>query len=183
MARRSFLNHATAGALWFQVAGVAELLTPRAARAASAAMRVLSAAEVLALEALGETLLPGAPEAGIAHFVDSQLAADPAESLLMIRYLDVPPPYVDFYRPVLAALDAAARAAHGRAFHELGSGAAEAMVAQMSRENPPGWQGPPAAFAYFVLRNDAVDVVYGTMEGFEKLGIPYMPHIVPPNKW
>lgn len=183
MARRTFLNQVTAGTLWFQIAGVAQCLTPRAARAASADFRVLSATEVLALEALGETLLPGAREAGIAHFVDSQLAADPAESLLMIRYLDVPPPYVGFYRPVLAALDAAARAAHGQAFHELGSGAADAMVEQMSRANPNGWQGPPAAFAYFVLRNDAVDVVYGTMEGFEKLGIPYMPHIVPPDKW
>lgn len=136
------MNQVTAGALWFQVAGVAQCLTPRAARAASADFRVLSATEVLALEALGETLLPGAREAGIAHFVDSQLAADPAESLLMIRYLDVPPPYVGFYRPVLAALDAAARAAHGQAFNELGSSAADAMVEQMSRENPNGWQGP-----------------------------------------
>ena len=32
-------------------------------------------------------------------------------------------------------------------------------------------------------RSDAVDVVYGTPEGFAKLGVPYMPHIMPPTSW
>ncbi len=32
--------------------------------------------------------------------------------------------------------------------------------------------GPSGAFIYFVMRHDAVDVVYGTMEGYELLGIP-----------
>ena len=36
---------------------------------------------------------------------------------------------------------------------------------------------------YFVLRNDAVDVFYGTQDGFEALGIPYMAHIEPPSRW
>jgi len=26
-------------------------------------------------------------------------------------------------------------------------------------------------------------VVYGTMEGYEALGIPYMPHIAPEKRW
>ena len=38
-------------------------------------------------------------------------------------------------------------------------------------------------FFYFVLRNDAVDVVYGTKDGIESLGIPYMAHIEPPSRW
>jgi hypothetical protein len=38
------------------------------------------------------------------------------------------------------------------------------------------------AQVYFVLRSDAVDVVYGTMEGYESLGVPYMPHIVPDKR-
>lgn len=181
--RRQFMNRAALGTFWFQVAGASQLLTPRAARAADAAFQVLTPAEVATLEAIGETLLPGALEAGIAPFVDQQLAAKPADSLLMLRYLDVPPPYVSFYRPVLGAIDAAAHAAHQRAFADLTTDAANTMVAQMVRENPPGWQGPPAPFAYFVLRSDAVDVVYGTMDGFQKLGIPYMPHIVPTTKW
>jgi len=32
-----------------------------------------------------------------------------------------------------------------------------------------------------MVRSDAVDVVYGTVEGFERLGVPYMPHILPPD--
>jgi hypothetical protein len=46
-----------------------------------------------------------------------------------------------------------------------------------------GWQGPPPGFVYFVLRSDAVDVVYGTMDGYESLGVPYMPHIAPDKRW
>jgi hypothetical protein len=26
-------------------------------------------------------------------------------------------------------------------------------------------------------------VVYGTMEGYEALGVPYMPHIAPDKRW
>jgi hypothetical protein len=38
-------------------------------------------------------------------------------------------------------------------------------------------------FVYFLLRSDAVDVVYGTVEGYAALGIPYMPHIAPTKRW
>jgi hypothetical protein len=34
-----------------------------------------------------------------------------------------------------------------------------------------------------LLRSDAVDVVYGTVEGYESLGIPYMAHIAPDRRW
>ena len=45
-------------------------------------------------------------------------------------------------------------------------------------------QAPPAAgFVYFVLRSDAVDVVYGTVEGYAELGIPYQAHIMPLKRW
>ena len=40
-----------------------------------------------------------------------------------------------------------------------------------------------ALFAYTVLRNDAIDVVYGTMEAYAALGVPYMAHIAPTKKW
>ena len=39
------------------------------------------------------------------------------------------------------------------------------------------------ALFYVCLRSDAVDVVYGTPEGFRKLNIPYMEHILPPEGW
>ena len=38
-------------------------------------------------------------------------------------------------------------------------------------------------FVYTVLRADAVDVVYSTVEGYEMLGVPYMPHIAPERRW
>ena len=46
-----------------------------------------------------------------------------------------------------------------------------------------GWQGPPGPFVYLLLRSDAVDVVYGTMDGYAALGFPYMPHIAPTRSW
>src|SRR2546422_1922540 len=42
-------------------------------------LKVLTADERAAIEALGETLLPGAKDAGLAHYVDQQLAVDPSE--------------------------------------------------------------------------------------------------------
>ncbi len=171
------------GLFAFQVGGSLVLLTPRAARAAQVPMRILDAAQLRTLEALGDTLLPGAAEAGLAVYLDHQLAAPPAESLLMIRYLDVPPPHAPFYAAGLAAVDAAARDLHQQPFDALDADARQAFVAKMQRGTLEGWQGPPAPFFYFVLRSDAVDVVYGTPEGFEKLGIPYMPHIPPTEKW
>ena len=40
-----------------------------------------------------------------------------------------------------------------------------------------------ASYVLFVLRADALDVTYGTPEGFDALGIPYMAHIMPETPW
>jgi hypothetical protein len=53
----------------------------------------------------------------------------------------------------------------------------------MRQNKVTGWQGPTGSFVYLVLRSDAVDVVHGTMDGYEALGIPYMPHIAPEKRW
>ena len=45
------------------------------------------------------------------------------------------------------------------------------------------WSGPPASYVMFLLRADALDVVYGTQAGFAKLGIPYSAHILPEANW
>ncbi len=58
-----------------------------------------------------------------------------------------------------------------------------AFVDLMRQNKVAGWQGPPGPFVYLVLRSDAVDVVYGTMDGYAALGIPYMPHIAPEKRW
>ena len=181
--RRAFVRNGAMGLLAFQVAGAVSLLRPREARAQALPLRVLTPDDRAVVEALGETLLPGATESGIAHYLDQQLAADAADSLLMIRYLDVPPPYAGFYKPAIAAVDTCARRQFGKRFADLSSDERTAFVTLMQKSNPEGWQAPPAPFFYFVFRSDVVDVVYGTEEGFEKLGIPYMAHIPPPKKW
>ena len=181
--RRDLLKAGGLGLLLFNVGGVERWLSPRSARAEAMPLGVLSAPEVALLEAFGETLLPGAREAGIAHFVDHHLALPPADSLLMLRYLDVPPPYAPFYQLGLASLDRVARASAGKPFVDLDSAARDALVGRISHDNPPGWQGPPAPLFYFAVRADAVDVVFGTEEGFAKLGIPYLAHIDPPTPW
>lgn len=163
--------------------GALVLMTPREARDSRAGLRALSQDEGRTMEALGETLLPGAREAGILHFVDSQLAAAPADSLLILRYFDWPPPYADFYKGGLAALDGLSRVMTGRRFAALTAAKAAEVVGAMASGQAKAWQGPPAQLFYMCARSDAVDVVYGTLEGFQKLGVPYMAHIEPDEKW
>ena len=57
------------------------------------------------------------------------------------------------------------------------------FVTSMATDSLSGWAGPPASYVLFVLRADALDVTYGTPEGFEKLGIPYMAQIKPDKPW
>jgi hypothetical protein len=181
--RRAFLKNTGIGLLTFYVAGCKVEVTPKEARQQDIPFQVLSADEVRILEAFGEVLLPGATAAGIAHFIDYQLNATPADQLLMIKYLGVDPPYAPFYTAGLAALNGVAKNAHGMNFFELSSDLQIEMTGQIAQANPDGWGGPPAPFFYFVVRNDAVDVVYGTKEGMERLGIPFMAHIEPPSRW
>jgi len=183
MNRRSFLRGAGLGLLSFSLAGAQVLLTPRQARARGADFKSLGAVEVKTLEALGEVLVPGARIAGIANFVDQQLSANPNESLLMAKYLNVPPPYTAFYQAGLAALDRLSSQQFDAPFEELGQEQAVTLIRRISSSIPGGWEGPPAPLFYICVRADAVDVVYGTVEGFAKLKIPYMPHILPPEGW
>lgn len=179
--RRQFLVRA--GCLLFTVGGARLWLTPAEARSRGADLQVLDAAQTRTLEAFGEILVPGAAEAGLAHFVDSQLAADPNDCLLVTRYFNIEPPYLPFYAGTLASLESLSAARHQRAFAALGEAEAVALVRELGAGTPRGWSGPPAELGYLVIRSDAVDVVYGTVEGFRRLGVPYMPHILPPRPW
>jgi gluconate 2-dehydrogenase subunit 3-like protein len=182
--RRAFMKGAAMGALAFTVGGAEVLLTPRAARAQGVVLRTLTAAQAATLDAMGETLVPGARQAGISHFVDQQISIPPEEALLAARILNVRPPYANFYRAALGAVDRASQALNnGRPFAELSETEQRNLVDSMRQNKVEGWQGPPGPFVYLVLRSDAVDVVYGTMEGYASLGIPYMPHIAPTKRW
>jgi len=182
--RRLVLKGAALGALAYTVGGAEVLLSPREALAQGVPLKVLSPDESAALEALGDTLLPGAKDAGLAHYVDQQLSAPPGEALLIARAVGVMPPYANFYRAGLASLDAASQKVHGATFAALAQEKRNEFVEQLRQKNPEGWSAPPPSpFFYFVSRADAVDVYYGTVEGFERLGIPYMPHISPLKRW
>ena len=181
--RRGFMRGAALGALAFTVGGAEVLLTAREARAQGVPFRLLQAREGETLEALGETLVPGARAAGIAHFIDHQISVPPEEALLEARILNVRPPYANFYKAALSAIDRASAAQADQRFAWLPAQTQRELVNLMRQNKLQVWQGPAQGFVYFLLRRDAVDVVYGTVEGYEALGIPYQAHIAPLKRW
>jgi hypothetical protein len=183
LGRRRFMQGAALGALAFTVGGVETLLTPRLARAQGVPLRTLRAEDAETLEALGETLVPGARQAGIVHFVDQQLSVSPEQALLEARILNVRPPYVNIYRAALGAVERASSALNGKRFAALDATAQHDFVDRMRQNKIDGWQGPAGSFVYLVTRSDAVDVVYGTVDGYAQLKIPYMAHIEPKTRW
>lgn len=184
LSRRRLLQASSAFLIAAGLGGGSKLLWPHEARAEGLPLDPLTAQEGAIIERLGNILVLGGGDAGLAHFLSDQLKRPHAESLLILRYLDVPPMYLDFYRAGLGAFDDSARKAYGRSFVSLAQAEAEALVRQALTTNPPGWSAPlPAPFFSFVIRADAVDVAYGTMQGFARLGVPYMGHIDPEPAW
>ena len=183
MERRVFLKGASMGLLAFTVGGSEILMAPGEARARAVPFRLLNGDEAETIEALGETLVPGAREAGVAHFIDQQVSVPPTEALLEARIVNIKPPFVNFYRAAIGGIDRASTARSGKRFAALAASEQHDFIDALRQNKIEGWQGPPAAQVYFVLRSDAVDVVYGTMEGYESLGVPYLPHIAPDKRW
>ena len=181
--RRAFMKGVAFGTLAFTVGGVEVMLTPREAHAQNVPLRTLTADQAATLDALGETLVPGAKAAGITNFVDQQISVPADESLLGARILNMRPPFANFYRAAIGAVDGASDKTKGRKFAQLSAQDQHDFVDQMRQNKIDGWQGPPGPFVYTVLRGDAVDVVYATMDGYAALGVPYMPHIAPTKKW
>jgi gluconate 2-dehydrogenase subunit 3-like protein len=183
MKRRVFLKGASMGVLAFTVDGIDILMTAGEARARAVPFRMLSGEEAETLEALGEALVPGAREAGVAHFIDQQVSVPPGEALLEARIVNIRPPFINFYRAAIGGVDRASMARGSKRFAALSASEQHDFIDQLRQNKIDGWQGPPAGQVYFVLRSDAVDVVYGTMEGYESLGVPYLPHIAPDKRW
>jgi hypothetical protein len=183
MERRVFLRGASLGLLAFTVGGSEILMTPGDARARAVPFRLLNAEEAETIEALGETLVPGARAAGVAHFIDQQISVPPGEALLEARIVNIKPPFANFYRAAIGGVDRASTARSGKRFAALSASEQHDFIDALRQNKIEGWQGPPTGQVYFVLRSDAVDVVYGTMEGYESLGVPYLPHIAPDKRW
>lgn len=181
--RRSVLKGGALFALLYTVDGAPALLNPRAAHAKGVALQVLTPAQRATLEAIGDVLVPGARGAGVAEYVDHQLAVEYCACLLAARVLDVKPPLSEFYRSALANIDASAQRAFGAAFAALKPADQVQLVRDMSTKDPDGWHGAPAPFVFYLLRSDAIDVYYGTLEGYQRLGVPYMPHLLANATW
>jgi len=162
MERRVFLKGAGMGMLAFTVGGASVLMTPGQARAQGVPFRLLNAKEAETIEALGETLVPGARQAGVAHFIDQQVSVTPGEALLEARQLNVKPPFVNFYRAAIGSVDKASEARSGRRFAALPTTDQRDFVDLMRQNKIEGWQGSAGGFVYLVLRSDAVDVVSAT---------------------
>ena len=183
--RRTLVDSALKGSLLcltFKVGGVATLLTPGQARAQKVPLRVLNEDQAQMLGALSEIIVPGSVEAGVVQFVDHQLNEDPNEALLIAKYFQVPPPYVNFYAGGIATVSGVAEKSLGKSIDALDADEARQLIGEIA---PPGTMvdGYPVFLFYMCLRSDAVDVVYGTPAGFQKLNVPYMEHILPPEGW
>ena len=144
--RREFMRGAALGALAFSVGAAQVLLTAREARAQGVPFRLLKAGEAETIEALGETLVPGARAAGISHFIDHQLSVPPEDALLEARILNVKPPYANFYRAAIGAIDKASQARSGRRFAQLDAAEQREFVGLMRVNKLEGWQGPAGSF-------------------------------------
>jgi hypothetical protein len=132
------------------------------------------------LAAVGDAFVPGA-EVGIVSFVTAMLSS--GRPALFYDYLSLPTAPDVFYHAALSSIGAFARLHGGKPFETLPREARVRLLARLLAPSLPGWSGPPPALVYTVLRNDALDVVYGTENAYESLGIPYMPHIEPPKLW
>ena len=172
LTRRHLLARSSAAG-FFMVAGQWVWLTPREAEAREFEPQILSPEQCTALSILGDALVPGAATAGLAAYIDLQLQAGD-QSLLIGKYLGVDTSaQAGFYQ---AAADNVIAMTDERT-------STQTFIANMAGDKLSDWIGPPASYVLFVLRADALDVTYGTPEGFENLGIPYMAHIMPEQPW
>lgn len=178
LTRRDLLSRAASATILASVGGNLVRMTPSEAAVQKAKFKTLTPTEATWLAALGEAIAPPSRAAGLAHYVDHHLSVPHADSLLALRYLDVAPPYIDFYRPALASL--------AQLYGAVPPKPANPRFAEILKSlggAPNGWKGPPAPLFLFTVRLDAIDIAYGTVEAFDRLGIDYLPHVQPETAW
>jgi hypothetical protein len=182
MDRRHLLK-AGGASLVMTAAAPLSLFDSRKARAEGAPFKVLSLDEVTTIEALSDTLVPGARDAGVSHYIDHELAS-PSPRLLL-RFAQLRGPMAPYYHGALAAFAASITAQGNGAFSSLSPDAQHAVIEALRTGTIKPWDAGAVAppIFYGMMRNDGVDVVYGSVEGFKDLGIPYMPHILPKTTW
>jgi hypothetical protein len=159
------------------------LFNPREARAKNLPFKILSPDEVAAVESLSEALVPGARAAGVSHYIDHELASPSPR--LMLRFAQLRGPMTPYYRGALAAFVSSMKAQGHGAFSSLSPDAQHTIIEALRTGTikPWGESAVAAPVFYGMMRNDGVDVVYGSADGFKALDMPYMPHIMPKTTW
>lgn len=181
LSRREFVKGCCIG-LSYIVGGSAVILKPREAYAAKLPMEVFSIEQAETLGALGDAIVPGALESGVVHFIDKQLQQN--NTLLLIKYLGIEAAQFEgFYKAGLNSALSLCLRLYKKDPISLSDEEAEDWVGQIAAGEISDWSGPPSNFFFFVIKNDACDVTYGTPNGTEGLGIPYMAHIAPTESW
>jgi hypothetical protein len=184
--RRDFVKRAAAStslALAFKIGASSVLLSPREARAERIPLQSLDEEQAKVIEAFAEFIVPGCTEAGLVHFIDHQLNEDPDDCMLILKFFGLPPPYLDFYVSGLDTISKLSEQRYKKPVLQLEQNELAKIAEYVATPDRVSDDGYPLFLFYMCLRSDAVDMVYGTPRGFEKLNIPYMAHIEPPEGW
>lgn len=180
--RRRFLTRVVPTTFWTSFIMRSLFRNAEAKTVENTSYKVLTAAEVETLAAWCATMVSGADQAGVARFVDENLAGDQAASLLLLRYLDASD-MAGFYRKGISGIEKECQHRFGLTFVRATATQRLELVEAAIASKMQVWIEPTPNFFYFISRSDAVDVVYGTQAGFADLKIPYLAHIQPPKPW
>ncbi|MEX3009987.1 gluconate 2-dehydrogenase subunit 3 family protein [Hoeflea sp. TYP-13] len=145
-------------------------------------MQVFSKEQADTYAAWCDILVAGAARAGVAHFVDQNIAGPYDRALLFLRFSEAGP-LADYYLGGLSGIDTESNHRFGVPFLQLSQAERQVIVEAAIASKSQAWKRPDPSFFYLVSRNDAVDVVYGTEAGFKALDTPYMAHILPEKPW
>jgi len=176
LSRREVLKRSAA-------AGAAVAMPVRAQRAPGAgAYTQLGGREAQTLEAIAARLIPsdengpGALEAGAPRYIDRALG-------------DALAPWLPAYRQGLAAIEAAAQAAHSRPFDAIDPGAQDTILERLERGELPGFLPDSAGFFELLLSHTIqgtfCDPAYGGNRdfiGWEMIGYPGIRLAVTPEQ-
>lgn len=166
-------------AIRLSIAGSVGALLPAGCTATVQA--IFTSHERRTLAAVAETIVPGAEAAQVVDFVAAMLAdSDP---MLCYRFVSFPMPPLEFYRASLDAIVDLSGKMGGHNPDGMAPAQRTALIGKMLSPDLRGWKGPPASLVYFVIRNDAIDAVYGDTDAYARLDVPYMAHIPPPRRW
>ena len=182
LSRRKFLDTTARAAAVGTALGCSPAGMAMAQGSPDTKLRIFSDAQAKTYAAWCNILAIGAAEAGVALFVDKYLADAYPASLLLTRYLQNPP-FAPFYLAGIAGIDQESRKRFSNPFLDLGEADRNGIVHAAATSSTVAWTDPNPNFFYFISRSDAVDVVYGTVEGFGNLDVPYLEHIRPDQPW